>query len=980
MTRHPHGWTALFCAAGICAARPAEPPVRVYPTPRAMQVQAGTVTAAPGTRIEGAGTADADAVRMLRGLLAGGGAAEGPGELVVYIGEKDDAAVRPYAADIAAKSGAYRLVVSRERIVLAGFDGRGTFYAVQTLRQLLGYNGTPGALPLVEINDAPEIEFRGTVEGFYGTPWTHENRKAQFEFYGRHKMNTYIYGPKDDPYHRAPNWRKPYPPPDAERIRELVRVAASNKVDFVWAIHPGGDIRWTEADARAVLDKFEAMYALGVRSFSVFFDDIGGEGTNPERQAELLNRIQREFVRAKGDVTPLVLCPTQYNKGWSSGDYLDILGTRLDPSIHVMWTGNSVVADIDRATMEWINARLRRKAYIWWNFPVTDYVRNHLLMGPAYGNGPDIGPMVSGFVSNPMERAEASKVALYGVAGFTWNPPAYDAQAAWESAMREVMPRAADDFRVFCAHNSDLGPNYHGYRRAESAEIQPVIRRFMDAYRNGTPDPAAGRALASEFARIATAPAAIRAGSDHPRLMEEIGPWLDAFEQLGRAGQGALAMTAATNNAAAWNACASAAGALERMAEIDRKNNRNPHQPGIRTGSLVLDPFVRELVQRGGARLYSTLGGTPAPVLSPLTNSGTRDGLERMTDADPESYYYSRQIQKVGDVFGLDLGLAVPVRHVRLSMGRKDGDHDIVHQGQMEATADGKTWAPLGPVTAGERVEWRGEPVRARQVRYRVIRAGKLDGSKNDVWTAIRDFQVNPVDTTPRVRSSVAAWEKAPLRTEGNAHILAPQFEVVSLRPGQMLGLEFPVPVAWGRLEADLAADPAGWLRAEYYEEGAGWKPLRAKAEGTKITSDAAGVQSRAVCVRNAGATPRDVRLSAFRVERTPAESAGATAAWTDGKLETSAPLAARQEIPIPATARGVVLLVEVGGGQKVKVGWAPSAGAPVQPLASRVADLAELPLASPGGRLVLETANSGVRIHEILWRDRPPKPSSPGT
>ena len=86
-----------------------------------------------------------------------------------------------------------------------------------------------------------------------------------------------------------------------------------------------------------------------------------------------------------------------------------------------MWTGNRVIACIDKESMDFINPLLKRKAYIWWNFPVSDYVRDHLLMGPVYGNGLDIKDDMSAFVSNPMERAEASKIALYSVADYAWN-------------------------------------------------------------------------------------------------------------------------------------------------------------------------------------------------------------------------------------------------------------------------------------------------------------------------------------------------------------------------------------------------------------------------------------------------------------------------------------------------------------------------------------------------------------------------------
>lgn len=134
------------------------------------------------------------------------------------------------------KSGAYKLVISPQgKVGIGAHDERGAFYAMQTLRQLgkKNGNGEAVALPVGEITDWPDIEFRGTVEGFYGTPWSHEARLSQLRFYGQNKMNTYIYGPKDDPYHSSPHWRDPYPADQAAQIKELVKTARENHVDFV---------------------------------------------------------------------------------------------------------------------------------------------------------------------------------------------------------------------------------------------------------------------------------------------------------------------------------------------------------------------------------------------------------------------------------------------------------------------------------------------------------------------------------------------------------------------------------------------------------------------------------------------------------------------------------------------------------------------------------------------------------------------------
>ena len=39
--------------------------------------------------------------------------------------------------------------------------------------------------------------------------------------------------------------------------------------------------------------------------------------------------------------------------------------------------------------------------------------------------------------------------------------------------------------QVFVNHNSDQGPNGHGYRREESVEIEPVVKRVLEAAREG---------------------------------------------------------------------------------------------------------------------------------------------------------------------------------------------------------------------------------------------------------------------------------------------------------------------------------------------------------------------------------------------------------------------------------------------------------------------------------------------------------------
>lgn len=522
---------------------------------------------------------------------------------------------------------AYNINITKNTIEIITGSKRGLRYAFNTLQQLVSENNNgEKVLPVGNISDYPSVKYRGVVEGFYGEPWSFENRISLLNFMGSIKSNTYIYGPKDDPYHSSPHWRDPYPADKAEEIKKLVNTANENNVNFVWAIHPGKDIQWNHTDSMNVLKKFDMMYQLGVKAFALFFDDISGDGTNAQKQSDLLNFLHKEFVEKKGDVLPLILCPTEYNKSWANkerGTYLDILGGRLHPSIHVMWTGDRVVEDIDMNTLNWINERIKRPAYIWWNFPVSDYVRDHLLLGPVYGNALDIEEHLSGFVSNPMERAEASKTAIYGVGMYTWNMKAYDSAKAFNQAMQLIMPEAPEAYKLFSENNSDLGPNGHLYRRTESVAMRPKVELLTTQIKNNNVASALLSEVKNYYQDISKAPAEIMDKSANKELIKEIKPWLEQFALLGKAGHSALDLYsgfASLQNKDRWNKAVKAIDLFGQINHIHKTENQNPYQPGVKTGSLVLTPFARLVAEENQNSLIKHITGKQTSAIQKANN------------------------------------------------------------------------------------------------------------------------------------------------------------------------------------------------------------------------------------------------------------------------------------------------------------------------------------------------------------------------
>ena len=627
------------------------------------------------------------------------------------------------------KSGAYTLTIGDKGIAIEAYDALGAFYAIQTLRQIAESPiSAEGTLPSLRICDWPDLQYRGVVEGFYGTPWSHETRLSLIDTYGRYKMNYYVYGPKDDPYHSSPYWREEYPAEEAAEIKELVEACNRNRVNFVWAVHPGKDIKWEESDIQNLLRKFEAMYNLGVRAFAVHFDDIEGAGTNPYYQTELMNILNEDFVKVKGDVAPLIVCPTDYTRLWanpSERGSLVIYGNELDPSVDVFWTGDAVCSDMTPSTMEWIATRIKRPALFWWNYPVTDYARHIMMQGPVYGLSPILtSEETRGLVSNPMEHGEASKLALYSVADYTWNTEAYNPIDSWERGLESLAPEVKEAYRLFAIHSCDTET---GYRRHESWETETFTMAEYDAQKAAT--------LREELVRI-TKVEATMAAMKNRALHAELQPWLVEFTKLATRCLNALdclELYRAGEYEAFWNLYVA-----NIMSEADIEAF-DAH----RIGTMKLHPFYERLMDDMAAAYFESLTGAKSSTLSPIGSYKSLDAPQAkyMFDNDPETYYHSGQGQRTDDFVGVDLGIVREVREVRITQGRNSVDDvDYFDHTVVEYSADGQTWEALTePLEGVYDIEWRGEPFEARYVGIR-----KLESKKRN-WLAIRSFDINPV-------------------------------------------------------------------------------------------------------------------------------------------------------------------------------------------------------------------------------------------
>lgn len=574
----------LLAAAGSAAAQPQaqptspQPPLpQVWPTPQHIEARGGDVRIESHVvEVVGPHT-DPSALQTVEATLRAAGAqhitrSEGDqhvpaGELRVYVGGPTENPATAHAltrlhagSPTGLVAGGYVLAVGRgtghdaghDVIALSGVDATGTYYAAQTLRQLVvPLPGHRSGVPDTVVRDWPSSPLRGVIEGFYGTPWSTADRLAQFDFLGRTKQNTYVYSPKDDPYLRA-QWRDPYPPAQLAVLKTLVTRAEADHVTFTYALSPGLSICYSsDTDEQALVAKFQSLYAIGVRSFAIPLDDISYTSWNCQAdqqkfgtggaaagaaQSFLLNRVQQDFVATHPDVARLQMVPTEYSD-LSDSPYKTALRTQLAPAVIVEWTGAGVIAP----TISTDQAKAARTVFghdilLWDNYPVNDYVAARLLLGPYTGRQPGITGQLAGVTVNPMPQSTASQIAEFTSGDFLWNSGAYDPTASWQAALRALGGAAAEPWlRLFAENNysSLIDP-------VESPTLTPLLAALWQAYDRHQDLTAPAARVTAYFRQLSETPNALRHAMAGSELLTEISPWLDKLGRYGDAGQTAL--------------------------------------------------------------------------------------------------------------------------------------------------------------------------------------------------------------------------------------------------------------------------------------------------------------------------------------------------------------------------------------------------------------------------------------------------------
>lgn len=618
-------------------------------------------------------------------------------------------------------------------IIVLGEHCDAAFFGLASIEQILdAYKAQSYVIPCGIIYDYADLKNRGVVEGYYGIPYSYEVTKDLLRFMMRFKMNSYMYGAKDDPYHKGSYWKAAYPTSitEAERktgyltqdmMRDINDVSHETKVSFIWSIHPGNDYLSSSTAVTDIVNKFKLMYKLGVRQFGIFVDDVSipttsdGFALNASRLTEVQNKIDAlwntEGAAPADTVKPIQFVPQIYCRTFASSDeqeknFFEALAAT--PSKVAIYTTGYAVWSVPNSTdVNRVRNYLGRDVAWWWNYPCNDPAADSykLFTMDMYSNFKDESNINNsarpdldienclGILSNPMQQGEAAKIALFSIADYTWNNAAFNNSKSWEasfygickgdSVKGKALRTIAPYLRTYDSNNSEITTAINSYKT------------LLKVDRTST------ATLPSKLETILEAVSVIEAfenSSDESEVLfyNDIKPWLLKLRDMLKSSLLYTEVSTASTDADKWEKYIEAANISDGIT-----SSNTDYQVYTKHGDLfvtpsneVLSPFITYMAQNALGDLLDRGRATKPVLFSNLENAKGNvylsSGVYRMNGTNT---------LQPGEYVGVELPYSTLLDELTVA-------DTLSNNFVVLLSPDGKTWNEYSEETAKDHVKY----------------------------------------------------------------------------------------------------------------------------------------------------------------------------------------------------------------------------------------------------------------------------------
>lgn len=771
----------------------AEAEYQIYPTPHEMTYQDGNYTLKDinviyDDAIDAATEARLEETAALLGLSVSESDAKVSGKTNVYVGvygangTASSYIESNYTIDssLFAKTDAHFVASNNGEIVVLGKDTDASYYGLTTLYHVFT-QVSEKSIRNFTVKDYADVVSRGFIEGYYGNPWSTEDRCNLMEWGGYYKLNSYFYAPKDDPKHNA-NWKELYTQEEIDtKIKPLAEAGNNSKCRFVYALHPYmyNAIRYSSEEAYqedlAIMQaKFEQVIEAGVRQIAILADDAGNVGgANYIRTLEDMTAWIQEMQEEYPDLKLTLPFCTQEYMGNGQSYY-----SNFPENVQIVMTGGRVWGEVSNSFTTTFTNNVGRGPYLWINWPCTDNSKQHLIMG-GYSTflhpGVDASK-IQGIVLNPMQQSEPSKVAIFGNACYSWNiwETAEEADAAWNASFSYVdhnsaIPNAASNaLRELSKHMINQNMDSRVTALQESVELAPKLNAFKTKFEAGTLTVEDIDAMIAEFKVLQDASKTFRAQAGDENLKNQIVYWLNCWDDTTEAVISYLnaekALLNGSDDAIVWDYYAKGQAAFE--ASKTYGFHYVDHTEFAEVGVQHIVPFMEKLDEVLSEKVETIVDPTKKPV-DKVTGTGfyneenmviRHGGVELFTDGDASDYagfaHSAEEVDKKdytleGAWVGLQFAKTETISSVKVTQG--SGDH--IDNGTLEYLNESDEWIEIGVYTGiGEVLEETFTPVQAKAIRL-------VNDAEKAIWWRIYEFEVNVEEAQTGTQINATAFD-----------------------------------------------------------------------------------------------------------------------------------------------------------------------------------------------------------------------------
>ena len=723
-----------------------------------------------------------DEVAALKNLNVTESDAAVSGKTNVYVGvngsdgKAETAIESKYSPDSAIfdKTDSYFLKSDNGTISVLGKDTDASFYGLTTLYQVLGQIDSL-TIRNFTVTDYADVVSRGFIEGYYGNPWSTQDRINLMKWGGYYKLNSYFYAPKDDPKHNS-QWRTLYTQDELDtKIKPLADAGNASKTRFVFALHPfmNNAIRFNseanyQADLKVLQDKFAQTIGVGVRQIAILADDAANVGGN--NYTKLLTDMVawlKEMKKTYPDLKTTLPFVTQEYMGNGMSYFAN-----FPKEVQIVMTGGRVWGEVSQNFTDTFTSNVGRGPYMWINWPCSDNSKSHLIMG-GYDTflHPGVDPSkIQGIVLNPMQQSEPSKVGIFGNATYSWNiwRSKSEADQAWQDSFSFVdhnsaVPTAASNaLRELSKHTINQNMDSRVTALQESVDLAPALTAAKAKLADGTITAHDLTDIKAAFVTLQKAAKTYRAKGDAKMLgdigkdytgqdaNEQIAPWIDCWDDTTKAALAYIAGIEAALNGDTSSTLKEYSDAQSAFAASKKHGFYYVnHTEYAEVGVQHIVPFIKAMDSYLSNKVQQEADPNVVTktYISDVFTTPTSGSIEDIFDGKDSTVtvFQNPNYLHKGNYVGVKFSKASTLKNIRFAF---NGGKNHFYHSKLQTTTDGENWTDV-PDATFERPKGSEEPIKVTGLNITGVTGVRLIATADngdDLWLGIKGIDVNKVE------------------------------------------------------------------------------------------------------------------------------------------------------------------------------------------------------------------------------------------